>query len=54
MDKELISKGDYTVREGRKEQRKLKTRSQVAQDDAFQKRAGVHYQPQEFHVNSKN
>ena len=54
MDKEPISKGDYAIREGRREQRKLKTRSQVAKHGAFQKRAGVDYQPQGFHANSKN
>ena len=53
MNKEHISKGDYALRKGEKQQ-KLKKRFQVVQHDAFQKSEGVHYQLQCFHTNSKN
>ena len=53
MNKEHISKDDYAVRKGKKQQ-KLKKRFQVVQHYAFQKSEGVHYQLQGFHTNSKN
>lgn len=53
MNKEHISKGDYAVRKGKKQQ-KLKKRFQVVQHYAFQKSEGVHYQPQDFHTKSRN
>ena len=51
IDRERIYDGDYAVREDRKQHRKLKKRSQIKQQDAFQHIEGMQYQPQGFHTN---
>ena len=51
IDRERIYDGDYAVREDRKQHRKLKKRSQIKQQDAFQHIEGIQYQPQGFHTN---
>ena len=51
MDKERMRKGEYAVRDAKKEKRKLWNK---IKQDASQKSEGIQYQSQRFHANSKN
>lgn len=54
MDKQKMRKGDCVVRDTWKDKRKLKKRSKIKNQGAFQKSEGIQYQPQGFHANYKN
>lgn len=54
MDKQKMRKGDCAVRDTWKDKRKLKKRSKIKNQGAFQKSGSIQYQPQGFHAYSKN